>query len=390
MSISSLATETLSEILHLSVEYDEMRVDSMTEGPVVDINYPDASWLNTTLFAVSVVCREWRDVSFGLRVWRNIVVDHDARAGRGTSSAKDFLRTLLNRAIANGRRLDVKLEIWTREPIVALQSCALRRLEASEVAWRSFSFVSHWSNSLDVLFDFLERNQQRMVGWEGFSVGLSDAGETALPKEMTKELLEIVDGMNQIEHLGLSLDCRYRLNGKYEVPKIPSMTLMPSSPLLGLRELDVQGCPSVCVSMLRMCRRLSSATLCLKYPDGGDWVRTVRYGGRWEEAQRVVKAEEIVALKELSHLSLFVNGVDVKHNDLLGYLVCPRLRRFTVEWAMEDGKGVKDVMNFLDKVGAVVGDFWLPDASPAVVKGFEARGLIQLDHPRRYKEYLEM
>ncbi|KAL0569170.1 hypothetical protein V5O48_012798 [Marasmius crinis-equi] len=355
--VLSLPTEVLEIILELVVDYQTIRVESKGRP-----SGWTCCWSESQLCMVSVVCRQWREAVFNLLAWNNITVYHDDFNPYMPPTNPDrshFLNGYVERAIRRRKLLRVRLEIRGLRQGRPLRSDALKQLCREGVIWRSFEYQASDGASTGVLCELLDKLEEKSEGWDSLEIDMLE------PLFVDPPLMDVFRKMRRMR-------CLQQVMFEVGWAAAPLVWLWDWSPAIGLhsgclqavRDLEVKASPSICLGLLRMMSGITRVQLYLDWEEDRDSDKP-HVGG------------EVLVLKELLQMDVYVGVQDISHGALFHLIECPRLRHFFIEW-FEPAKGnsVEIMQGFLQRVPWVVtGGFHLPNATQSEARFFVERGL---------------
>ncbi|KAJ8079462.1 hypothetical protein PM082_013800 [Marasmius tenuissimus] len=366
--INTLPNEILYKILEGVVGEDGIKMDAMSGQPM-NSDSDSKSWTDSVLYAISVICRRWREVGSNLPAWQRIAVEVDFKSEyKGRRDYRgDFARALVELAVELRRKLEVTVEVWDNPEVGMMQRNLLADLTSSGVEWSSFHFVSWDGSSLGLLFGILERAHRQAIRWEKFELEVSNSG--GIDEGSIQRIPDDIHHMVRLEGLKITLHISMDDNWRWVVPRVPSAMLSPSGST-SVRELDVSACPSMCLGLLKACHNISTSRLQFSYRDHRDM------GVDWD-------GWAVLKLERLSSLSIFV-GRAVECGRFFSNIICPKLRRFDLEWhSSREGEGLFLVEGFLKTIKRdLAGGFWIKGSRMSEVIFLERKGLERWYLPR--------
>ncbi|KAL0572365.1 hypothetical protein V5O48_009600 [Marasmius crinis-equi] len=367
--VSSLPSEILSNILEDVVEFQSIRVQS--NGRLIG---NDTEWLESGLYRISVVCREWRECVKNLPAWNAITVYHDdANPYIAPPSPNTyFLDSYIEQAITQRKRLRVKLEIGSTGQRHIMATEVLRQLFKEGVLWHSLGYQSWGAGSLRILCEVLDELGERIVDWDRFEV---DIGE---PPFGDLSLVDVLRRMGKIRHLRNAVfDLGWPAMSYWVWNRSPDIPLVAGC-LQRVRELEVKASPSICLGLLGVMSGVVRAYVYLDWEENSGW-------GNDTTSVKPTLESRVASLTRLTHMEVYIGAREISHTAFFHFIQCPQLRYFSIEWfESERGNGVEVVQRFLGRLcHTVVGGFYLPNATASEVRGFEGFGLEEREEGSR-------
>ncbi|KAL0569088.1 hypothetical protein V5O48_012890 [Marasmius crinis-equi] len=338
---SNLPKEILSKIFSMSIGKQRIKVHSRTQEPL-GRNAVLGKWKCSTLYVISRVSREWRDVVLDLRVWQDITIDHFSPAGDLGGPGPAFLKAIVDLAIEKNRKLKISISLWDSpgpDLHASLDSMALSCLASAPIDWQSFAYNAYARTALEKLCWVLEEVEPRLTQLTNLEINVDKVERRSV--SVMAEVMSRIQSLRTVEQLVLFLG-----GGDNGWVVDWARDLLAQKPLAffdGIKELHVRASPIAALKMVVLCSEVSRLSIHLDAQECED--------------------RQVVGRIELEHLERMdvILSRNIGYKDFFKTIACPGLQVLNVKWERSDlTVNLESVTRFMNRTkGTLRGKAWM-------------------------------